>query len=117
MRRRGYDGLSQLAAGDGRRNLTLRLELANRAGIGIVGIIDSVRPKGARRITGRHSLRADGTHRMLVLASQQLMQARPQQHHPRVEDEHAGYESSFRANQHRAESTKNAAAQLNRKRN
>jgi hypothetical protein len=45
------------------------------------------------------------------------MQARPQQHHPRVEDEHAGYESSFRANQHRAESTKNAVAQLNRKRN
>lgn len=47
MRRRGYDGLSQLAPGDGRRNLTLRLELANRAGVGIVGIVDSVRPKGS----------------------------------------------------------------------
>jgi hypothetical protein len=68
--------------------------------------LDSLHPNGARCVTAG-LLRADGEQFMLVVAlvaSQQMMQAWPKQHHPRVKDEHAGYKSSFRADQHWPES-------------
>ena len=91
-RRCSNDCLSELAANNGNGELALRLELADRAAVGIVDVL--VRRFG---MYNGHSLFGCAGTRMcrqqlvLVLAPQQMVEALPEQHHPRVEDEHAGY--------------------------
>jgi hypothetical protein len=105
-KRRGRnDRLSQLAADDGNRELALRLELADGAGVGIVDVlVRRFSMHDGRCRSGRATFRDWAEHPMLVLASQQMVEALPEQHHPRIEDEHAGYESWFRAPQHGSKS-------------
>ena len=99
----GNNRLSQLSADNGNCELALRLELADRARVGIMCVLDRCTGmKFSRRIVGCACPRSDGEQLVFVLASQQMVQALSEQHHPRVEDEHAGYESWFRAPQHGA---------------
>jgi hypothetical protein len=97
----GNNRLSQLSADNGNCELALRLELADGARVGIMCVLDRCTGmEFSRRIVGCACPRSGGKQLVFVLASQQMVQALSEQHHPRVEDEHAGYESWFRAPQH-----------------
>jgi hypothetical protein len=107
--------LFQLAADDGRRELALRLELADRTSVSVVILLN--RPFGVsdnpiRRYRTRPGAPRDRS--MIVLTPQQIVEALPKQHHPRVEDKHAANENWLRAPNHGPQIQE---MQLNRKRN
>ena len=85
MRRQACDKeLSQFADRQRRRELTVGLELADRAIVGVMNVL--LARDDCRRVPARHT----GFRRpVIILATHQPMETLPGQHHPRIEDEHA----------------------------
>jgi hypothetical protein len=109
--------LSQLAADDGRHELALCLELADGTSVSIVTLFNCpfrVSDNPIRRCRSRQGAPRDRS--MVVLTPQQIVEALPEQHHPRVEDKHAADESWLRAPNHGSQ-IQEIDAQLDRKRN
>jgi hypothetical protein len=77
--RGGNNCLSQLGAGNGNRELALRLELADGAGVGIMDVfLRRFSMNASRGLSSRACVRVDGEKLMLVLAPQQMVQALPE---------------------------------------
>ncbi len=85
MQRQACDKvLSQFADRQRRRELTVGLELADRAIVGVMNML--LASDDCRRMPARHT----GFRRPVVkFATHQPMETLPGQHHPRIEDEHA----------------------------
>jgi hypothetical protein len=79
------DDLPEVAPRKGGCQLALCVKLAKRAGVRVVDVFDTGNDAWARHACCKRCLLRCT---VLVLATQELMQALPKEHHPGIEDEH-----------------------------
>ena len=100
-RRRDDNGIFQLALADVRCKLALRMKLTQRASVSVVFVFDR---RGDRRDgTFCRTLVNRGRDRgrpVCMLTTEQSVQALPEQHHPRIENEHSAGDERLQASEH-----------------